>query len=223
MFMFHLSLHATAAKSYFTRVFKSPCLRLSFLQNVKALLFNLVWQYHSSLRFFICKSLNKSREEKETVPAELVSQTSNPCSMSWQSCGKCRHCSTCMFLSLPKHTDKFYAYIYQNNTASGFWLQTICLFLILHNLSYSSVLCGSFLLPLKYRNLGMWKNMLHFTVLPLNDHKELVVANSLSVCLFVHDQYKQQHIRTCTFCQWSFRCAEDWDSVLSVLCFLYTV
>jgi hypothetical protein len=32
--------------------------------------------------FSICTSLNKSGEEKETVPAEFVSQISNPCSMS---------------------------------------------------------------------------------------------------------------------------------------------
>jgi hypothetical protein len=32
--------------------------------------------------FFIYKSLNKLGEEKETVPADSVSQISNPCSMS---------------------------------------------------------------------------------------------------------------------------------------------
>jgi hypothetical protein len=34
------------------------------------------------LIFFICKSLNKSGEEKQTLPAEFVSQISSACSMS---------------------------------------------------------------------------------------------------------------------------------------------
>jgi hypothetical protein len=34
------------------------------------------------LMFFICKSINKSGGEKETIHAEFVSQISNPSSMS---------------------------------------------------------------------------------------------------------------------------------------------
>jgi hypothetical protein len=60
-----------------------------------------------------------------------VSQISNPCSMSWHSCVNCSHCSTCTFLSLPKHTDMFYVYTPRNSTACSFWLQTICVHLVL--------------------------------------------------------------------------------------------
>jgi hypothetical protein len=98
------------------------------------------WQF----MFFICKSLNKSGEEKETDSAEFVFQTSNPCSMSWHSCVNCSHYSTCTFLSLPKHTDMFYVYMPQNSRACSFWPQTVCVslalslsktFIIFHNLS----------------------------------------------------------------------------------------
>jgi hypothetical protein len=103
--------------------------------------------------FFIYKSLNKWGEEKETVPAEFVSQIPNLCSNSWHNFLNCTHCSTCTFLSLPKHTDMFYVYKPQNNRASSFWLQIICVsfalslsetFLISHKLTqFSSVLSDS--------------------------------------------------------------------------------
>jgi hypothetical protein len=41
------------------------------------------------------------------------------------------------------------------------------------------------------------KESASFHCVSLNDHEELVPTNSLSVCLFVHDQREQQYISIC--------------------------
>jgi hypothetical protein len=144
MFMFHLSFHATPANSPFALVFMSSCLKQRFLQNVIRHYFSIWSESTAAILLFICKLLNKSGEEKETVPTQFLAQTSNLCSTPWHSCADCSHSSTWTLLSLPNQTNMFYVYMAQNSTVSSLWPQTTCVswvlslsqtFLIFHNLT----------------------------------------------------------------------------------------
>jgi hypothetical protein len=101
-----------------------------FIQNVVMHYFQFGVTVQYQFIIFIWKSLNISWEEKEIVTVVIMSQISNPCSMSWHSCVNCSHSSPCTFLSLPKSTDMFYVPMPQNSNPSS-WLQTICVSLVL--------------------------------------------------------------------------------------------
>jgi hypothetical protein len=150
--------------------------------------------------FFICKSLNKSGEEKETVPPEFVSQISNPCGSSWHSWVKCSHSSTCTFLPLPKHNDTL-TYIClrtaQLVTPDSKPLLFFAYWVYENHFSFSkpvinfSGLIRYFSVDIKMQKSQYIKESVSFHCVSPKEHKELVLTNSLSVRLFGHDQCEQ--------------------------------